>query len=432
MKRVKYLFLRGDVYVYIRKVPSDLVSLEKRKFIKVSLKTSDYDEAVVRNIKVNKETEKYFETLIASGANTSDRDRYNKAVKRAQYLGLTYKNATEISTGPFDDVQNRLEIAEKHIDNPAVIEAVLGGVDLPKIRLSNLTSLYFDLAKGDVKDKNAAQLRIWKNSRTNAVKNLIGVAGDRVITELTTNDGLNFRDYWLERLSDEGLSPETANKQFGHIDRMTKEVCEHNRLTFSPIFSGLRFKDVTSKKPRLPFTTDFILNKLLVPGTLKGLSEAGQLLIHLMAETGARPAELIGVDVEQELYLDQEIPYFHIKKNGIRTLKTRNSEREIPLIGYSLEAAKNGAFNSFKKYHENSISLTNLIGLYFRRQNLLPSDQHTLYSLRHSFEDRMTAADVPERIKAQLMGHQYVRPTYGQGGTLGKRLEWMKKFCLKA
>lgn len=38
-----------------------------------------------------------------------------------------------------------------------------------------------------------------------------------------------------------------------------------------------------------------------------------------------------------------------------------------------------------------------------------------MYSLRHSFEDRMIAAGVDDRIRRDLFGHRLDRERYGKG-----------------
>ncbi|GGB55718.1 hypothetical protein GCM10011503_00010 [Henriciella pelagia] len=43
---------------------------------------------------------------------------------------------------------------------------------------------------------------------------------------------------------------------------------------------------------------------------------------------------------------------------------------------------------------------------------------HSFYSLRHSFEDRMIAAGVDDRIRRDLFGHRLDRERYGKGASL--------------
>lgn len=45
----------------------------------------------------------------------------------------------------------------------------------------------------------------------------------------------------------------------------------------------------------------------------------------------------------------------------------------------------------------------------------MATEDHVIYSLRYSFEDRMLKANVPECVKADLMGHDINRERYGLG-----------------
>jgi hypothetical protein len=68
---------------------------------------------------------------------------------------------------------------------------------------------------------------------------------------------------------------------------------------------------------------------------------------------------------------------------------------------------------------------------FLREHGLLPTDDHTVYSLRHSFEDRLSAVEPPEKIQSFLMGHKYRRERYGDGPTLNQKKDWLKKMCFK-
>ena len=120
MGRVKYLYKQGDYYVYNRRVPDEIAHIETRRRIKVSLKTADENEAIIRAAKVNKETEKYFESIALYGTSDRQRDRYQQAVKLAAHYGFDYKEAESIEQdASVGEVLKRLETASDHIDNPA-------------------------------------------------------------------------------------------------------------------------------------------------------------------------------------------------------------------------------------------------------------------------------------------------------------------------
>ncbi len=82
-------------------------------------------------------------------------------------------------------------------------------------------------------------------------------------------------------------------------------------------------------------------------------------------------------------------------------------------------------------YLDKPDELSAILGDHLRENNLFPSEKHTLYSLRHSFQDRLTEVDAPDRVQAELMGHKFNRQKYGKGPTIEKKMEWMKKVQLK-
>ena len=61
---------------------------------------------------------------------------------------------------------------------------------------------------------------------------------------------------------------------------------------------------------------------------------------------------------------------------------------------------------------------------------MLETDSHTVYGLRHSFEDRMLEAGVDERVRRGFLGHSLTRERYGEGGTMEFRLAEVKRVAL--
>lgn len=51
-----------------------------------------------------------------------------------------------------------------------------------------------------------------------------------------------------------------------------------------------------------------------------------------------------------------------------------------------------------------------------------PSPSNTLYSLRHTFKDRLRDIGAPEEIIDELMGHKTRGPKYGRGHLLEKSM----------
>ena len=86
---------------------------------------------------------------------------------------------------------------------------------------------------------------------------------------------------------------------------------------------------------------------------------------------------------------------------------------------------------TFNRYFGKPDLISGTINKYCRDNNILPSQNHSLYSLRHSFEDRLTAVEPPDKVQAALMGHKYSRPRYGLGPTLSQKKAWLDRIDFK-
>lgn len=148
-----------------------------------------------------------------------------------------------------------------------------------------------------------------------------------------------------------------------------------------------------------------------------------------MSETGMRPVELCGL-LPEDIKLDDPVPHIHICDRPNRPLKTPHNDRKIPLIGYALDAFK-AMPNGFPKYFDKPDTLSSAVNKFLRENDLMPSSKHSVYSLRHSFQDRVLAVEAPDRVQAELMGHKFNRPKYGNGPTLEQKREWLRKIQLK-
>ncbi len=67
-----------------------------------------------------------------------------------------------------------------------------------------------------------------------------------------------------------------------------------------------------------------------------------------------------------------------------------------------------------------------VLNKFLRENGLMETAYHTLYSLRHSFEDRMLAAGIDDRIRRHLFGHRLDRERYGKGATLEHKQELLQ------
>jgi hypothetical protein len=63
-----------------------------------------------------------------------------------------------------------------------------------------------------------------------SVNNFIAVVGDKAIKDITGDDMLDFRNWWMERLEEEDLTPNSANKDLFHLGDVLKTVNRMKRL----------------------------------------------------------------------------------------------------------------------------------------------------------------------------------------------------------
>ncbi|MEP1697938.1 MAG: hypothetical protein ABJJ69_15480 [Paracoccaceae bacterium] len=285
---------------------------------------------------------------------------------------------------------------------------------------------YWALAKDKTFGKSEDQKRRWENPRKKAVRNFVSIVGDKPMNEITADDMLDFRGYWQERIEIGGLTANAANKDLIHLGEVLKTVNKMKRLGVDLPLEGLAFKE-DEKSERPPFSDDWIRTKLLHPHALMTLNPEARAIFLGMINSGYRPSEAACAAPDQ-FCLVADIPHMIIKPREGRAIKNKNSKRVIPLIGVSLEAMR--AFpKGFPTYRESDATLSATVNKYLRAHGLMESDKHVMYSLRHSFEDRLLRAGVDDRVRRDLMGHSLNRERYGQGGGLKFKAEMLQRIA---
>jgi integrase len=145
---------------------------------------------------------------------------------------------------------------------------------------------------------------------------------------------------------------------------------------------------------------------MLATGALGGLNRDARCILLIMINTGARPSELAAL-TRAQIHLEANVPHISIEPVE-RQLKSANARRIIQLCGVSLESMRECP-GGFPRYSDSSASLSATVNKYLRHHGLMETPEHTMYGLRHSFEDR---------IRRDLMGHALGRERYGKGGSL--------------
>lgn len=422
---------RGGVWYLIRRVPREFAHLDRRGLVRISTNIAvPADPRGVHAAKMvgqlNTELEAYWRGM-RDGQSAEARIRFEAAQKRARTLGLPYQTAGELADGSLEQILRRVKVLLEgdKVDDGLAVAAALGGEKRPKLLLSDLVKEYEQLQSASLAKMSDDQVRKWRNPKRRALDNLIGVIGDKALDEITRADAVAFRMWWQGRLLAEKLDIGTANKDLGHIAKMLRIVDMAHTLNLGAVFSRLRIEG-EEKSQRSAFTAQHVQDKILTPATLDVLNDEAKHLIWLIADTGLRLSEAANLQAET-IHLDAPVPYVSVQALG-RKLKTDHSAREIPLVGAALAAMKLHP-KGFPRYRDKADSLSALVNKTLGTHGLLPTDNHSLYSLRHTFEDRLTAIEAPEKVIASLMGHKWIRPKYGAGPSLKQKHEWLSRIA---
>ncbi len=164
-------------------------------------------------------------------------------------------------------------------------------------------------------------------------------------------------------------------------------------------------------------------------------------VIALLSDTGMRCAEAVGLRVE-DVFLSEPTPYLMLRPNEARSLKTKGSERLVPLVGAGLWAvrrAKDHAQNGFlfpryidfrgSPYANKATYASNTINKWLRSFPLDRKDQKSAHSFRHTVQDRLRDAQVPKEIQDAICGWQTkgMGANYGQGYSASVLAEHLQK-----
>ncbi|SFQ11932.1 DUF6538 domain-containing protein [Nitratireductor indicus] len=435
----RFLYLRDGTYYYMRRVPARLQLVDERSpSIRQSLKTGDLALARAKRDLLEEADNALWASLLLDAPRDTARARYQAAVKRVEALGFTFRSGAALGkSASLDDIIARLETIENGSLSREASKAVVGAVPLPTVTVSKAFEIYVDeIVADELVNKSQNQRAQWKKVKRRAVNNFVDLVGDKEMTEITREDAQRFYRFWLEKVAPKGRkathSASSGNRDLGNLRVLYEAYFTHMGETdrFNP-FSKLNFHE-KKKRIRPPFSVEWIVGTILKPGAMQTMNDEARGVALALIETGARPSEIANL-TKQSIHIDADIPHLSIEPRvdpeDPREIKTASSERKLPLIGVALEVFSRFP-EGFPRYRNRENDLSATLNKYFRENGLFPSRSHTIYSFRHSFEDRMKIAGLDPELRMILMGHTIDRPRYGAGGTMEWRQNELKKIAL--
>ncbi|MCB5200526.1 hypothetical protein LGQ03_14890 [Loktanella sp. TSTF-M6] len=435
------LTLRGKTFYLKRRVPARFADVEPRPVIWHSLKT---DSRAIALSKVERVWAGYLDGWEArlAGRDGDAEARFRAARDLAARQGYAFLSADSVANLELIDLLRRVEATQAPSNDvqPEVAEALLGGVEEPGLMLSGLVAHTEDIASHDNRFKSAQQMRLWRNPRIRAVRNLIEAIGeDRRVVDVTAAEALQHRRLWQDRLKSGKLKVASANKDFHYIAGMLRRFYDDLGQAAPPHpYAGISIRDRHAKPTRKrEVPVDLIKEKWLAPGALDGMNDEARDILLISIETGCRQSEIMDLPA-RAFKLDAPIPHLMVANeegdesaDDRREIKNMHSERQVPLVGLALAAAKRHP-EGFPRYrHKRSYSAG--VNKFLRENGLLPAGV-TIGGVRHTWESRLKAAQVPMDDRGEIMGHSVKevrgREVYGDEMALQMRRDVVARIAL--
>ena len=374
----EHVMCRDGVYYYVRHIPYDLASVYSVTRLCFSLKTKSLKAAIRTSKSVSQRLEDY-------------------------WLGLRLQK----------------------MDIPAiqVVKASDSHPDI-SIHLSEACELYLGL-KGVGKDK------VFIRTANRNVEYVIKLLGDRPLSSYSSNEAAKFRDWCIEQ----GMGIKTVKRVFSSIRAIVNLAIAEEGLECSNAFAKTYFPEDDKAQSRQPLSIEDIKK---VQSLCRDIDDEMRWLIALISDNGMRLGEAAGL-LKEDIKLDKAIPHIVLKPYPWRSLKTKGSQRCIPLVKESLWASKrlleasNDSSFAFPRYCDETGCKANSAsgGLNKWLHQYVP-ENCVIHSFRHSLRDRLRAVECPSDIVDAIGGWKTsgVGQGYGNGYPLEVLERWMEKITL--
>ena len=262
-----------------------------------------------------------------------------------------------------------------------------------------------------------------------ALSTFISLAGDRDVGTYTREDAKLFVHHLQLRGNKTATIRRRINSLSAILNYAYAELDLDKRNPFTRLIIRNEGQDASKRGT--------YNNEQLKDGYDKAIASGSQvkLLMPLLGETGCRLAEIVGLEL-QDIDMEQEL--IHIRPNSIRRLKTKNSERTLPLFGYAKIAIEQALTDSDEKYlfpryvragRCKADHASAALGKWLKKD----FDGLTAHCLRHTFRDRLRAVECPRELIDQIGGWstiQTIGSTYGKGYDIRSIRKYFQKISI--
>ncbi len=372
---VSYLYKKRGVFYFTKRVPCDVRSYYKSDRIVICLKTKSNVSAVRASKSLYQRLDDYWTSI-----------RLTKMQVPAEHMLVSKPTVNSNSNAPL---------------------------------LSEALSTYLRL-KGEGKDKT------FIRGANRNIKYVIELLGDLPIDEYNSKDASKFRDCLIEK----GLLISSVKRVFSSIRSIINLSISEEGINCINAFSKIYMPENNNVEIRKPIP---IKDIKYVQSLCREYDDDLRWLIALLSDSGMRLGEGVGL-LKSDINIYCKIPHINLIPHLWRRLKTKSSQRCIPLIGASLWASKriletnNDSIYAFPRYTSvdncNANSASAALNKWLKEQL---TESFVVHGLRHGFRDRLRAVECPSEIIDQLGGWSLrsVGEGYGKGFELEVLYKWI-------
>ena len=368
---------RAGVYYYVRRIPADLKQHYSVKRLCYSLRTKSHSQAMRTASSVHQRLEDYWLGL------------------RLQQMDIPAIHLVKT-----DDVEDT---------SPLMMDAV---------------EMYLSI-------KGKDDRTFIRTARRNG-EYVSKVLGNRPITSYSSSEAAQFRDWCFQQ----DMNINTVKRVFASVRSIINLTMREYGIEGSNAFSGMFMPDRGDASIRQPIPADKLRT---IQQRCQTTDDEPRWLVALISDTGMRLSEAAGL-AREDIVLDANIPHIIIRPNPWRRLKTKGSERTLPLVGCSLWAAKRAVEASrhsphlFPRYcSEKGCKANSASAALNKWLKQTIGDGYVMHSFRHSMRDRLRAVNCPSEMVDQIGGwsKRSVGEGYGEGYSVLQTKQWMTRLLAK-
>ena len=367
-----YLMQKRGFYYFTRKVPLDLIDLHTSGRIQIALRTKSRKEADMLATFLNAELEKKWSQLRAEDS-TRQLARFFKREQTEQVtVELSSTESTETS--------------------------------------------FTKAAAEYLRDRAIGRDQRFTVSTNRTVSRYVEVTDNVPLERTSREHALRFR----EDMTNRGFSPATMKRHFAILAAIYAFIEDTGAALPKNPFRRIALpQEPNLRRPRRPLTgVELQVLEERFFSRDDELSRITMLLLH----TGMRLSEGLGVLAGDCSAVGQNF-IIRLAPNELRRLKTASSRRIVPVVGASAQALKNQLTLHptgplFPKYATKpDMQRVTVSQLLNKRFKVALGSGATVHGLRHSFRDRLRAAEVPSEAIDFLGGwaRRGVGASYGDG-----------------